>query len=564
MGQLRDYDFWGFLYSMNSDKIKKYLPWIAALFIALVYIAPLGSYHLMEPDEGRYAEIPREMVETGNYVTPMLNYVKYFEKPAMLYWMNAASFHVFGQNEFAARFPSAVCGLLGVLVTGLLAASVFGFGAGLAAAVVTATTLLYFAVSSINITDMPLTFFLTLSMAAFYVGHIRRERRWYLLFYLSMALGLLTKGLVAIVLPAGIIFWYIVLTKQWRTFLEALYIPGIALFFVVSVPWFYLVCKANADFFYFFFIHEHFLRYATKVHGRYEPFWFFLPLIPAGLMPWTGCLFSLFGKKSVLRSPEDQAARDANIFLLLWFGVILLFFSFSDSKLIPYIAPCMPPLAILIGADLARMLKTGEPHGGVLCWTLGIALLFSAALIVYAFIGDKLPFAATFPVALKLSGGLLIGPAVGIWCFTGGRRKTQTAFAALCLSALLFTYGLHGIETILDRSTYDVSQVIIKERRAGDTIATGGEVLQAVPFYTKQRVMLVDYYGELEFGGKQKEGKGWFLTGPEFMKQWRSGRPLIFVVEKDRLEHYFHGGSSGAEKTIDCGKYAVLIKRKAD
>ena len=106
--------------------------------------------------------------------------------------------------------------------------------------------------------------------------------------------------------------------------------------------------------------------------------------------------------------------------------------------------------------------------------------------------------------------------------------------------------------------------MIIKERRTGDTIATGGEVLQAVPFYTKQRVMLVDYYGELEFGGKQKEGKGWFLTGPEFMKQWRSGRPLIFVVEKDRLEHYFHGGSSGAEKTIDCGKYAVLIKRKAD
>ena len=549
---------------MNSESIRKYLPWIAALFIILVYIAPLGSYRLMEPDEGRYAEIPREMIETGNYVTPMLNYVKYFEKPAMLYWMNAVSFQVFGQNEFAARFPSALCGLLGVLATGLLAAFVFGFWPGIIAAVVTATSLLYFAISSINITDMPLTFFLTLAMAAFYVGHTKRDRRWYLLFYAAMALGLLTKGLVAIVLPGGIIFWYAVLTKQWKVIPEVLYIPGMLLFFAISVPWFYLVCKANSDFFWFFFIHEHFLRYATKIHDRYEPFWFFLPLIPAGLMPWTGCLFALGGKKSVLRSPENQAARDANIFMLLWFGIILLFFSLSDSKLIPYIAPCVPPLAILIGTDMARMLDTGEMHGGVAFWTLGIAVLFSAALIVYAFVGDKIAFADSFPIALKLAGGLLIGPAIGLWCMRGGRKNSEAVFAAMCLSALLFAFGLHGIETVLDRSTYDVSQVIIKERQPGDTIATGGEVLQAVPFYTKQRVMLVDYYGELEFGGKQKEGNGWFPTGPEFLKQWHSGRHFIFVVEKDKLENYFKNGKTGADKTLDCGKYTVLIKRKAD
>jgi hypothetical protein len=210
------------------------------------------------------------------------------------------------------------------------------------------------------------------------------------------------------------------------------------------------------------------------------------------------------------------------------------------------------------------MLETGELHGGAVLWTSGIAVLFSAALIIYSFVGGKIAFSDAFPIALKLSGGLLIGPAVGIWCLRGGCRKTEAAFAAMCLSALLFTYGLHGIETVIDRSTYDVSQVIIKERQPGDTIATGGEVLQAVPFYTKQRVMLVDYYGELEFGGRQKEGKGWFLTGPEFLRQWRSGRRLIFVVEKERMANYFPDGKTGADKTIDCGKYNVLIKRKAD
>ena len=550
---------------MNDSTVKKYLPLAVAVIIALLYLVPLGSYHLLEPDEGRYSEIPREMIESGNYVTPMLNYIKYFEKPVLLYWMNAASFHVFGQTEFAARFASALCGLFGVLATGLLAARVFGSTAGVVSAVVTATSMLYFAISSINITDMPLTFFLTLAMASFYAGHTGRGRRWYLLFYAAMALGTLTKGLVAIVLPGGIIFWYIIFTRKWRLFLEALYIPGILLFFAIVTPWFYLVCRDNPDFFHFFFIQEHFLRYTTKMHGRYEPFWFFLPLIPAAVMPWTGFLFALFGKESVVRSPEKPEYRDANIFLLLWFGVILLFFSLSDSKLIPYIAPCVPPLAILIGADIQRMYERRHWHGGALWWTLGISFVFSAALIVYPFVGDHVPFEASFPIAMKLSAGLIIGPSVALWASRTKRLAPGRVLAVVCVSAMLFIAGAQDIFKILDRSTYDVSQVIIKEREDGDVIASYGEVLQGVPFYTKQRVMLVDYYGELEFGGKQKEGEGWFLTGKEFLDEWNGGeRSFVLVVKKDRVDKLFPDGDAGEDKRLESGKYIVLIKRKAD
>jgi 4-amino-4-deoxy-L-arabinose transferase-like glycosyltransferase len=319
-----------------SEKRKRLLVLGIALLILMVYFVPLGRHGLLEPDEGRYAEIPREMIESGDFVTPRLNYVKYFEKPVMLYWMNAASFLAFGENEFAARFPTALCAVLGALITALFCASIFGRRAGAVAGAVTALSLLYFAIGTITLTDMPLSLFMTAALCAFYYGHIKNDRRWFLAFYASVALGLLSKGLVAIVLPGGIIFWYIIFTRKWRLILDALYLPGIALFFVIAVPWFYMVSRENPDFLYFFFIREHFLRYATKIHSRYEPFWFFIPMIPVGLLPWTGFFFSLFSRESVLRSPDDKNVKDANIYLLCWFTVIFAFFSFSSSKLIPY------------------------------------------------------------------------------------------------------------------------------------------------------------------------------------------------------------------------------------
>lgn len=543
---------------------KKLVLFTVILAVLALYFIPLGSYPLLEADEGRYAEMPREMIESGNFVTPMLNYVKYFEKPVLLYWMNAGSFLAFGQNEFAARFATALCALLGALVTGMLGAYIYGSAAGLLAGIITATSLLYFAIGTINITDMPLSFFITLAMAAFYVGHIERNKLWYLVFYAAMALGLLTKGLVAIVLPGGIIFWYIILTRKWHIILDALYLPGIILFFVISVPWFWLVCRANSDFFHFFFIQEHFLRYATKMHNRYEPFWFFLPMIPAGLMPWTPFLLSLFSRESVVRSPYHYEKRDANLYLLLWFGVILLFFSLSSSKLIPYIVPCLPPLAILMGADIARMMENEKWHGGAMGWLLGISCLFSAALVGYSLLGQEIPSGQTLPIAIKVSAGLLVGPLAAKWFSAPRRNNFPAAIAALCLSAVLFIAGLHGIYNIMGetRSMKAVSEVIIKERAPDETVATFGDLLHGIPFYTKQRVMVVEYPGELEFGSKHEEGKGWFPTSDDFRAQWKGGRPLILVTRKNSVNELFPDGDAEETKKIDIGKFTVLFNRR--
>ncbi len=146
----------------SSDSLRGVRFFVIAAAAVLLYLVPIGAYPLMEPDEGRYAEIPREMVESGDFVTPRLNYVKYFEKPALLYWANAANFAIFGQNEFAARLFPALCALAGAATTAVFEASLYGRCAGFIAGAVTTTSLLYFAIGTINITDMPLTFFLTL------------------------------------------------------------------------------------------------------------------------------------------------------------------------------------------------------------------------------------------------------------------------------------------------------------------------------------------------------------------------------------------------------------------
>jgi 4-amino-4-deoxy-L-arabinose transferase-like glycosyltransferase len=538
---------------------------LAALFL-VIYLTPLGTHPLLEPDEGRYAEIPREMAESGDYITPKLNYVKYFEKPVLTYWMSAAAYKIFGEGEFSARLPSALCALLGIGAVWGVGGRLFGKRAGILSAAVLGTSLLYFAIGTIALTDMPVSAFITVAMAAFYLGASSSDRRWYLIFYASAALAVLTKGLIGIVLPAGIIFWHVVFTKKWRLLPHVLYVPGILLFFVISTPWFYLVCMENPDFFRFFFIQEHFLRYATTMHDRYEPFWFFLPLIPTGLMPWTGFLPSLFAKGGILRSQSSPEEREAVIFLLVWFAVILIFFSASGSKLIPYIVPCLPPLAILIALNIDRMIGRGRWLGGALAGSFAVHGLLAAALFIFALSGKYLGRPMLMALAAVLSCGLLAGSfgALGLWT---ARRDLRGAVVALCCGALIFSFSLQAVYIPLGktRSAIAAADAAISNRAPDERIAIYGELLHGVPFYAKERVILVDELGELEYGAREA-GEGemaeWFPNGREFLKRWDAGSPLALIIEKERLGDLFGDAARAGKKTIEAEDYVIIFNRR--
>ncbi|MGC9372346.1 MAG: phospholipid carrier-dependent glycosyltransferase [Thermovirgaceae bacterium] len=531
--------------------------------MATFYLFALGSYGLLGPDEGRYSEIPREMLESGDFVTPHLNYVAYFEKPALHYWLTASSFALLGQNEFAARLWPALLALAGIALTYRLACDMKGARAGLLSGWILGTSLLYFVIGQINITDMTLSFFMTLSMAGFWFG-LRKNKRYFLLFYTGMALATLTKGLIGIILPAGIIFWWVVLTKRWRTIPESLYLPGITLFFLLSLPWFLLVSLRNPDFFYFFFIQEHFLRYTTTIHGRFEPWWWFIPILIVGFIPWTGFLprafHSAFSKEN--RSENNGSA----FFLLLWFAVVFLFFSLSGSKLVPYIVPAFPPLAILTGMALDDLTdpKGRKALGRSLAVGTAIMLPFALALAAYPFVDDKYGI-ALLPYAAPVSAVLLALIGTSWYFYAKGRPKK--VIAVFCIFALVHIGGWKHSFRLYDDllSSRDLVEVLAAHIHPEDVIAQFKEYDQGLSFYLERRIVLVEYMGELAFGALREDNAEWFLDLEDFMgRYWQSPERVLLILRKDHVVDFEKMNGHPLTVLAETPKRLVVTNRESE
>ena len=353
-----------------------------SLVLFIIFVIPffqsLGRFPLIEPDEGRYAEIPREMLERCDFITPLLNYVKYFEKPPLHYWLNAIFMSIFGRNEFAARFAGALMGLLAVLLTYHIGRKLFGRRSGLLAALILGTCTGFLAQARLNITDVTLTCTLSASLAFFIVAAREDERHkggYYYASYLCAALAVLAKGLIGIVFPGAIIFLFLLFRKRWRLLGEVRLVSGTLLFLLIAAPWFILVSLHNPEFPRFFFIHEHFERFMTKVHRRYQPLWYFVPVLLGTMLPW-----SFFIPEALRRAWQERKSSqgDTLAYLAIWALLIFAFFSKSNSKLVPYILPIFPPLALLMAW---RWQKAVDEGFGSL---KGYALSLCAVLLVLA------------------------------------------------------------------------------------------------------------------------------------------------------------------------------------
>lgn len=512
---------------------------LAVLLVLLVYLWNLGAYGLIDPDEGRYAEIPREMLESGDLVTPRLNYVKYFEKPVLHYWLTAGSFLVLGENEFAARLVPVLCGLGGCLLTFFLARRMTGSArAGVLSALVLASSLLWFGVSRLNIIDMTLTFFFTAALFGYGMWSSEpdrsRGRPWLLLFYAGMALATLSKGLIGVVLPGGIAVLHLLFARRWRELPRIFPPSGIALYFALTVPWFWAVCRANPDFFDFFFVREHLMRYLTKVHDRYEPFWFFVPILLAGLVPWTGMLLEAL---HAARGKWSFLSRDSGRLLGLWVAVPFLFFSLSDSKLIPYVAPCMPPLAILIGTALEAL---SQGRAGAVPMSRRFVILNGIVLLPLAAAGVLYPVLSSRPGARDLLAHTLPASAA-LLLFWGAslamhrRRSFSLMPAVLCVLALLNAFAFsRGFEAKarLD-SPRDVAALVRERGREGDRIVAYRSLMQGLSFYLGRRIVVAGTLNELEFGAAREEDPQWFIDAAQLRRLW-NGPDRVLLVTKPR------------------------------
>lgn len=336
--------------------------WVrVALGVALVvhFFVFLGVRPLWVPDEGRYGEIAREMVETGDWLTPRLGGVRFFEKPPLVYWLSAASMMAFGQTEWAARLPVALAGLAGVALTFVLGTAVGGRRIGLLAALILSTCPEYYALSNFLVMDMVFTTMMAGGLLALWIALSRTpgdEPPSGTLFVASglLALATLAKGIIGIVLPAMVLVPHLihapVRIRDWP------WARMLGVYLAITAPWFLAMEWHHPGFLHFFVIREHFQRYLTTVHDRYQPFWYFVPVVLAGAFPWTCFL------PATLCQPKRLGAS-SSVFLWSWVVLPVVFFSLSSSKLASYVLPIFPALAVLVAATFCDVIEEDRESG---------------------------------------------------------------------------------------------------------------------------------------------------------------------------------------------------------
>jgi 4-amino-4-deoxy-L-arabinose transferase len=334
--------------------MKKYALLAIGLFVT-VYILPLGVRPLIIPDETRYAEVPREMVASGDWVTPRLDGFRYFEKPVLGYWLTAISTQVFGQTSFAVRLPAALSAGLSALFIFLIVRRCAGGAINAAiAAMMFLTCFLVFGVGTFNVLDSLLSMLLTGAMACFFFASQTDVSRTRLLVYLALlgvfcGMAFLAKGFLALAVPVMIIFPWLLWQRRFIEFLRVSFIP-LACALLVALPWALAIHLRQPDFWHYFFWVEHVQRFTTPAEGQHpEGWWYFIPVILGGALPWTallGCIFTGFRATGF----KDPIIR----FCLCWLVIPFVFFSLSSGKIATYVLPCFPPLIILAFIGIAR------------------------------------------------------------------------------------------------------------------------------------------------------------------------------------------------------------------
>jgi len=415
--------------------------WLIALVTLLAWFAALDVRKLQHPDEGRYAEIAREMSVTGDWVTPRLNGIKYFEKPPLQYWITAVAFGI-EIDEWTARLAPALGGFIAVLAVGFTLARLETPLAGAYASLALAGCVWHVGMSHFATLDALLTGFLTLALCAFLLAQrdgssLRDQRTWMLAVYAALAAATLTKGPVALVIAGGALVVYTLVTRDAGPWRRLYLLPGLALFLVLTAPWFLMVSRTNPEFARFFFIHEHFTRFLTSEHRRTGGWYYFIPLFAFGVLPWL-----LVWAWTLRRSWRDAAVNGAGFswprFCLAWSAFVFVFFSLSGSKLPSYILPLFPAVAMVLGWQLTRL-----PARTLVWMTLPLTVLTVLGLIgvyvgydriVERFASERSPdrlYYAYRPWILSALGIFAAGGVAATMLFRRGNARDGEEAAAI-------------------------------------------------------------------------------------------------------------------------------------
>ena len=506
---------------------------LIAIAALILYLPGLGRPALWEPDEGRYGEIAREMYLSADYVTPRDDFVRYFEKPPLVYWAETASIAIFGAHEFAIRLPAALFSVGQVVLTAAIAEVMFGAAPAILAAIALALSPLFFGFARFATLDPALAFFMTAALGAFYLAArttdfgVGAGRRWFLASAAMLALGTLAKGPVAPVLCGTIALIWILFERRAAEILRMPWLFAILIYLAIAAPWFVLAAHRNPDFLHFFFIHEHVQRYLENTEHGWGP-WFFIPVVIAGAWPWF--YFVLFGARTSNRSELR--------FLIIWFAVIFVFFSIPRAKLGSYVLPAMPALAMLGGLGMHRLWSLEERSarkivGGFSAQTVLGAI---AAAIAALALNGKAPPALRFDTFL-IAGLLAVIAIVSLMVNRDGRRPGAFVMTLALGMVLLMGVASRARNDAASATSYRrLATQAAQHLHPGCILGSYRHDVQSLPFYTGYREALVSYRGELAPFSDDSDASASFIhSDDEMRRMWSANRCFMLIANRKDL-----------------------------
>ncbi|MBI4423228.1 MAG: glycosyltransferase family 39 protein [Elusimicrobia bacterium] len=507
--------------------------WMLLAAVALLPFVDLG-HPLWEVDDARYAEIPREMVERGDWLSPTLNYLDYVEKPPLPYWLGCLSYKVFGVSEAAARLPLALFGLLALAATAWLGAWLFTVETGLAAAAILGTCVQFSALTHALTPDLPLTAALAWTSALWLRAMRRPEDAAWAGTGAGIAMGaaVLCKGLVGLVFPVAWALGLAVLFPDLRQGLRRSVLGSglVPAFLLVAAPWFAVMERRHPGFLAFFFGEQHFQRFlaGASKYRRSGAWHYFVPVELAGSLPWTPAILAALGTVAARWRSADRRLVE----LALWAAGVFAFFSISSSKLPTYITPLFPHQCLIAAHFL---LAQGEDRR-LQAWRRGLAFGLGGLLLlalpalpsaVAGVAGEPLPPAAL--AAGIATAGALAGGTLAL-CLADPLRRLAVPAALGGLAACAALGGARVAERWI--SARPLAAAIARELRPGDRIISYGIYLHALPFYTLRPVDLVNWVGELHYAKRDPANAGRFGDDDTIRRLPRAGGSTFVALRR--------------------------------
>lgn len=523
------------------------------LVFAAIWFSNLEYRRLVHPDEGRYAEIPREMVVSGDWITPRLNGIKYFEKPALQYWFTAAAYSVFGIHQWTARLWPSLSGFLGVLFIGYVGFRLGGLLLGLYSAAVLGGSAWYVLNAHILTLDAGVTFWMSVGLGSLFIAQRDdatpgEQRRWMLAAWAALALAVLSKGLIGLVLPGATLVIYTFLERDLRLWRRLHPIGGAFVFLTITAPWFVAVSLRNSEFFDFFFIHEHFTRFLTNESHREGAWWYFVPVFLAGILPW----LTVFLWTTRRMWTGAQAARNGfcwQRFAVVWSGFIFVFFSASGSKLPSYILPMFPALALTLGWQLTvlpqtTLIRLTLPLVAII-GVISLIALFDYSTLAARFANSRQPLEPLIEYGAWLKAACVVAFAGGVLGLIHLRAARRTAaILSVSLTALLSAMlVLTGHDTLAEEHSAApiVSRVVATHGplRADVPFYSVRMYDQTLPYYLGRTVTLVAHPDELAMGIASEPDQA-MATETEWLQRWNLGGEAYAIMEPDVYDRLLH------------------------